>query len=289
MERINFDYLQNDTKQKIYNASMQMTPLEKSIAKYFLKNNEAGDFSSKNISHMLYVSEPSLSRFAKKCGFKGYREFIFSYEKDIETERLSADSEKNISVFSRKVQTSYQNLLMESFKILDEDQIRRIARLLSRSRKTFAYGMGSSGYVAKEFQLRFMRIGLDVEAITDSQMIQMSAALSSEYTLIIAISLSGTTKEVLDSIRIGSRNGAKIVFITSSDNREICDICTEVLKIPSIKDLDLGMKISPQFPILMAIDVLYSYYFGNDSFFKTQKYNDTLLAIRDIDDNGKQN
>lgn len=45
--------------------------------------------------------------------------------------------------------------------------------------------MGSSGNVAEEFQLRFMRIGLDVTAVTDSQMIQMSAALVEEGMLVI--------------------------------------------------------------------------------------------------------
>ncbi|MFR0957923.1 MAG: hypothetical protein ACLSFA_20120 [Roseburia inulinivorans] len=35
------------------------------------------DFSSKNISKRLYVSEAALSRFSKKCGYKGYRELIF--------------------------------------------------------------------------------------------------------------------------------------------------------------------------------------------------------------------
>lgn len=48
----------------------------------------------------------------------------------------------------------------------------------------------------------------------------------------------------------------------------------------SIKNLDTGTKISPQFSILAIMDVLYSYYFANDSYFKTQKYKATLSAIR---------
>ena len=44
--------------------------------------------------------------------------------------------------------------------------------------------------------------------------------------------------------------------------------------------MDTGTKISPQFSILAIMDVLYSYYFANDSYFKTQKYKATLSAIR---------
>ena len=58
------------------------TPLERTIADFFIHNTEEQDFSSRNISGLLYVSEASLSRFAQKCGFHGYREFIYEYIKE---------------------------------------------------------------------------------------------------------------------------------------------------------------------------------------------------------------
>ncbi|MDF2523153.1 MAG: hypothetical protein K0R31_794 [Clostridiales bacterium] len=42
--------------------------------------------------------------------------------------------------------------------------------------RVFVYKMVSSGSVAQEFQLRLMRLGLNVEAVADLQMIQMSVA-----------------------------------------------------------------------------------------------------------------
>ena len=257
-----------------------MTQVEHTIANYFLNNEELTDFSSKRISALLYVSEPTLSRFAKKCGFKGYREFIFAYEKDLKEEKNGTVSEKDISLFTKKVQSSYQKLLQENFKLLDENQIRRIAGLLNVSRRVFVYGMGSSGNVAEEFQLRFMRIGLDVTAVTDSQMIQMSAALVEEGMLVIAISLSGTTREIVESIRIAKSRNAKVIFITANPAPETAARCDEVLRVAYLKNLDTGTKISPQFSILVMIDILYSYYFANDSYFKAQKYKETLSAIQ---------
>ena len=238
------------------------------------------DFSAKEIAKHLFVSEASLSRFAKKCGFKGYREFIFAYEKDLKEEKNGTVSEKDISLFTKKVQSSYQKLLQENFKLLDENQIRRIAGLLNVSRRVFVYGMGSSGNVAEEFQLRFMRIGLDVTAVTDSQMIQMSAALVEEGMLVIAISLSGTTREIVESIRIAKSRNAKVIFITANPAPETAARCDEVLRVAYLKNLDTGTKISPQFSILVMIDILYSYYFANDSYFKAQKYKETLSAIQ---------
>ena len=56
------------------------TPLERTIADFFIHNTEEQDFSSRNISGLLYISEASLSRFAQKCGFHGYREFIYGID-----------------------------------------------------------------------------------------------------------------------------------------------------------------------------------------------------------------
>ena len=62
-------YYQNETKQNMFNSYNNMTPVERSIADFFLSNTEKMDFSSKNISKRLYVSEAALSRFSKKCGY----------------------------------------------------------------------------------------------------------------------------------------------------------------------------------------------------------------------------
>ena len=57
-----------------------MTDLEKRIANYFLNPNSVyDDLSSLQVTHTLHISQAALTRFAKKCGFKGYREFNFQY------------------------------------------------------------------------------------------------------------------------------------------------------------------------------------------------------------------
>ena len=58
----------------------KFTAVEKNIADFFINNQEKVDFSSKAIADRLYVSEASLSRFAQKCGYRGYREFMYQYE-----------------------------------------------------------------------------------------------------------------------------------------------------------------------------------------------------------------
>ena len=273
-------YYENETKQKMSNSYGDMTPVERSIADFFLSNAEKMDFSSKNISKRLYVSEAALSRFAKKCGYKGYRELIFSYEKDLESEVPKENTEQDVSSFTKKIRGSYASLLNESFNLLKEKQIRKVTAMLDTAKKICVYGMGSSGFVAKEFQLRFMRIGLTVEAYTDSQMMQMNAALADSETLVIGLSLSGRTKEVNHAVRLAKKKGAAVVYLTANEHPGVADCCDELVQTAYMKNLDTGTRISPQITLLVMLDVIYSYYFSSDTYYKVKKYKQTLAAIR---------
>ena len=54
-----------------------MTDLEQEIARYFLQSETIADnLSSQQVTQKLHISQAALTRFAKKCGFTGYREFI---------------------------------------------------------------------------------------------------------------------------------------------------------------------------------------------------------------------
>lgn len=273
-------YYQNETKQNMFNSYNNMTPVERSIADFFLSNTEKMDFSSKNISKRLYVSEAALSRFSKKCGYKGYRELIFSYEKDLENDIPKEDIEPDISSFTKKIKESYASILQEEFGLLNEKQIRKVVEKLENARKIYIFGIGSPGLIAKEFQQRFIRIGLPMEAVTDAQLMQMCAALTDEETLVIAISLSGKTKEVNNSVRIAKKKGASVVYITTNENVETAECCDELIRVAGTKNAEAGNMVSPQFSLLMLLDVLFAYYFANNTYYKVKKYKETMSAVQ---------
>ena len=166
-----------------------MTSVEQAIADFFIKNEEYMDFSARNISRILYISNATLSRFAKKCGYKGYRELVFNYEKELQ-EQINEDS---ISKLAKKVKCTYGSLLEEVFQQLDEEKICQAAEMVSSYKRVLVCGLGSSGYAASEMAFRMMRLGLQIQSVTDSQVIQMAAAVADENCLMIAISLSGNT------------------------------------------------------------------------------------------------
>lgn len=276
-------YYQNETKQNMYNSYNDMTPVERSIADFFLSNTEKMDFSSKKISKRLYVSEAALSRFSKKCGYKGYRELIFSYEKDLENDVPKETEEQDTSTFTKKIRGSYTSLLQEGFSLLNEKQIRKVAAELEHAKKIYVFATGSPGLAAREMGLRFLRIGLAMEVVTETRQMQMSAALADEETLVFAISLSGRTKEVNNSARLAKRHGAYVVYITTNEKTEVSECCDEILRVANTRSAEAGTLVSTQFTLLILLDVLYSYYFANDTYYKVKKYKETQAAVRELD------
>ena len=178
------------------------TALEKNIADFFMKNEEKMDFSAKEIAKHLFVSEASLSRFAKKCGFRGYREFIYQYEESFE------EKNKELTGHTRTVLNMYQELLNKTYSLMDEAQIVRICEKLGQAKRVFVCGKGSSGLAAREMRLRFMRIGVDINSIQDPDLMRMQAVFQKEGCLVIGISISGESEDVCYLLEESKKRGA---------------------------------------------------------------------------------
>lgn len=250
------------------------TVVEKNIADFFIKNREKADFSAKPIAERLFVSEASLSRFAKKCGYRGYREFIYQYEETFveKTESMTGNT--------RMVLNAYQELLNKTYSLINEAQIARIGKYLSEYPRVVVCGRGSSGLAAREMELRFMRIGVDIDSIQDSDQIRMQSVFQNENCLVFGFSISGENEDVIYLLEKAHKNGAKTVLFTAK-NKDVYEIfCDEVVLISSLAHLNHGNVISPQFPILLMLDILYSYYVQQDKYQKEILHDDTLKALK---------
>ena len=75
---------------------------------------------------------------------------------------------------------AYQELLNRSYSLVDEKQIERIGNYLNATKKVIVCGKGSSGLAAREMEIRFMRIGVDVDSITDTDLMRMQAVFQNE-------------------------------------------------------------------------------------------------------------
>lgn len=251
------------------------TTVEKNIADFFIHNRKKVDFSARAVAERLYVSEASLSRFAKKCGYRGYREFVYQYEETF------VEKQESMTGNTRMVLNAYQELLNKTYSLVDEAQIARISRYLSEADRVFVCGKGSSGLAAMEMELRFMRIGVDIDSLHDSDLMRMQAVFQDKRSLVIGISISGEKEEVMYLMRESHRRGAKTVLLTAKNKDIYGEFCNEVVLLPSLKHLNHGNVISPQFPILVMLDIIYSYYVEQDKDEKELLHDNTLRALEE--------
>ena len=264
-----FEYYQNETKQNIEKNFEDMTQLEKSIGEFFIKNKSVRDFSSKGISGLLYVSEASLHRFAKKCGYKGYREFIFSYEKDIENERNNSTDEKKVNQLIIKLKAAYTTLVEENFGLIKDNQIRKIATLLNSGKRVILTGSETENAVFEEYKLKYLKLGIDINTVTKKEFLEPSVDLLNKDSLVIVCDISGENDNLKTVVQKAKVKEADIVLITANEACEYADLCNEVIKLSYPKGL--ANVISMQMVILMTMDVIYSYCSANKNYFKAIK------------------
>ena len=139
----------------------------------------------------------------------------------------------------------------------NEEQLRKIAQVISEKKQIFIYGKGFSGITAHELQLRLICIGINALHITDTYIMAMNSALINADSMVIGVSISGETEEIFYSLKKAKVQEAYTVAISSVHLKEWDKFCDEVLLVPTKDNLTLGKLISPQLPVLILFDMIY--------------------------------
>ena len=235
----------------------ELTELEQEIARYFLQAETIqDDLSSQQVTQKLHISQAALTRFSKKCGFTGYREFVFQYQH--QASKPDTHSHKH-SPLTKRVLRSYSIMREQTQDLIDEEQLERVAQLIDDAERVYFFGTGSSGLIAREMKLRFMRLGVVCEALTDRDGFAWTTSIMDENCLVLGFSLSGTTQSVLDSLLDAMEMGAKTILFTSAPNKN-SQAYTETVLVASHSQSSYIQRISAQLPMLILIDLIYAYF-----------------------------
>ena len=236
----------------------KMTDLEQRIGHYFLDPNSIQeDLSSLQVAQTLHISQAALTRFAKKCGFKGYREFSFQYLQDLQKAQTEADNMQ--SSLSRHVLYNYNQIHQQTKELIDEEKLKRVAQILEEADRVYFFGTGSSGLVARDMKLRFMRLGVVCEALTDQDGFAWTTSILDKNCLVIGFSLSGQTQSIIDSLIDAKNMGAKTILVTGQPEK-IQEDFTEVVPVALQSKPEFILRISAQFPMLLIIDLIYAFF-----------------------------
>jgi len=94
-------------------------------------------------------------------------------------------------------------------------------------------------------QHRLMRIGKHTSVVTDSHFQMMRAASLNEKSVVIAISLTGGTKDIVDAVRVAKEKKARVVALTNYVKSPLTKYADHIL-LTSAKEspLDSGSLVS---------------------------------------------
>lgn len=117
------------------------------------------------------------------------------------------------------------------------------------------YGVGGAGIVVKDAQLKFARLGIATQPYSDIYLQRVAAGLLEADTCVLAISNSGRSKDLLESIKIAKKSGATIISITASAS-PLAALSDSHLAIDLDEDKDHLAPIKTRIAHMAVVDTL---------------------------------
>lgn len=225
---------------KINEYYKTFTKQEKKLADFLLKNiNEASLLTISELSKESGVSCSTINRFAITLGYKGFKEFI----RDMYHEANSLPVQENVYEINHEnplnmdIDTVIKvvcNLNIESIRnslmMIEETKVLKAIEAIHKAPRVVVYALSGSVAPALDLKFKFQRLGINCEVYDNPHSLILSATTLKSKDVVIALSYTGETKEILDALKYVKENGAKIIGITMVGNNslsKICDICIE--------------------------------------------------------------
>lgn len=246
-----------------------LSKAEQKVAEFVLANADETIYSSVTLlAEKAGVGETSVIRFCRKMGFKGFQEFKLSIAQDLvnPAEQVHGEIQESDSTetICQKI-TSYNiNALKNTTSLLSVNALTKATNAFIKARKIYFFGIGSSGITAGDAKYRFMRLGFNADSATDAHIMAMNASLVTKEDVVMGISSSGSTKDLVEAIQIAKQNGAHIIALTNHAKSPITLSADTVLLAAAKETPFQGGAFSSKIAQIHVLDLL-----------------STLIAMRD--------
>ena len=111
---------------------------------------------------------------------------------------------------------------------VEENQLQDIALQMQKANRIFVIGEGRSGLMAKSFAMRLMHLGATVYVVGET----ITPSIASG-DLLVAISGSGTTKNVVWTAEKSRSLGCSVIAMTTNPESALAGVSTEILHVPA--------------------------------------------------------
>lgn len=249
---------------RINSLKKSFTVLEKKVSEYIKKNSQKiVTMSIREFSKEISTGETTIIRFCKKIGFKGYNEFKISLISTLSKEKQSINhkidilGEESYNLAAESIYNNSFKVLSDTLSLIDNEVLDECIGLINEARHIEFIGIGYSNLTAQDAKYKFLRIGMNVAAHSDPHLFKMAASISGLDDLVIGISQTGETIEVIESMRNAKLRGAKTIAITNNDKTEITKYADYTLVNGYNETISDTGSFSERISQLFIIELLY--------------------------------
>ena len=245
---------------RITDNQQKLRKSEAKVASYVLANaNGVIKMRIVDLAAKSEVSEPTVIRFCRALGFDGFQSFKLQLAQQLGMgsvyTQFAVDDSDTVTDLRNKVFDTTVGSLLTVRDELNADVLEHAISTISNARRVEFYGFGASGSVAADAQHKFFRLQLSTAAYTDPHIQHMSAIALGSDDVVVAISQSGETQALLQSVRLAREAGAKVIGL-APENTSLSKQCSIPIYVNMEEDLQSYTPVSSRIDNLVFIDVL---------------------------------
>ena len=246
--------------QTISDALSRLRKSELKVADFVLKNPLAViRMRIVDLAEKAGVSEPTVVRFCRAVGCTGFQDFKLALAQQLASSpsygQIAVTDTDSTREYTYKVfDSTVDTLLKVRDRLVLENLEAAVAAICAAGRVEF-YGFGASAAVAFDAQHKFFRLQIRSAAYSDPHLQNMSATSLNPGDVIIAISQSGRSQALLDSMELVKNAGGIVIGLAPSSSL-VAKSATIAIEVDAKEDIQIYTPLSSRIAHLAVIDVL---------------------------------
>jgi DNA-binding MurR/RpiR family transcriptional regulator len=244
----------------------RLSPSAQKLAKYVLENpSEVTQLNTQELAETVGVSPATVVRFSKSMGLAGFTELklklaaVSGEDDQALIEEVTAD--ETVKSIKQKLALRLNHMIEQTNQQLDDVAVERTVDLFDEHPVIYVYGIGASALVAQDIMQKFTRIGRYVFYTQDEHLLLSSMAVQAEKSLLIVISNSGETAEVIHLAQAAQELDITVVALTGNDDSTLAKLANQVMT--TISDEQVPLRVAATISLmaqLYTVDILFYNY-----------------------------
>ena len=245
---------------QIARAIPDLSRAEKRVASWILDHpKQATSATLAHIANECGTSEPTVLRFCRRMGMKGFRELGVRVAESLSVPgsyvHRDVNPDDSISDAAIKVMDASIQSLAEMRAQLSSMPIGAAATAMAAARQIAFAGLGASGHVARDACHKFFRLGIPCSSLLDTPMILQFAAIAEPDDVLVLLSHTGRWQEFAQAADIARERGTTVIAITNPES-DLARSASILFPCRVIEDTNVFTPMSSRLGQLALLDAL---------------------------------